>query len=95
MDKKIYLITIIENIGDNETAVTHEGVVIGDEAKAAEAQKKAFDDCLSFWMTEWEEDTLEDVFEIYKRKNKLIAISKNEFEIDCKIECFIEGVNEI
>ena len=93
MDKKIYLITIIENIGDNETAVTHKGFVMGDVEKAIAAQKKAFYDCLSFWMTEWDykgERPLEEVFEIIEKEDCLVALAH-----DCdEIYCDIEVVNE-
>lgn len=94
MDNKVYLITIIENIGDNETAVTHKGFVMGDVEKAIAAQKKAFYDCLSYWMTEWEYDeeyTIEEIFKVYKSLNKLVAFSKDDDEICCEIE----EVNEI
>lgn len=95
MDKKIYLITIIENIGDNETAVYHEGIVIGDEEKAIAVQKKAFYDSLSYWMRVggYDDDgyTLEEIFEVYHSLNKLVALSKNREEICCEIE----EVNEI
>ena len=90
MDKKIYLVTIIENIGDNETAVYHEGIVIGDEEKAIAVQKKAFYDRLHYWMEMWgyneEGCPLEEIFEVAKGLNKISAWTENGDEFLCYVE---------
>lgn len=47
MDNKVYLITIIENIGDNETAVTHKGFVMGMLKKLLLLKKRLFTTALA------------------------------------------------
>lgn len=53
MEKKIYLITLVEIIACEDPIITHHGVVIGDETKARKHQKKTIYDCLNKWMDEW------------------------------------------
>ena len=94
MYTNIYVIKLTEDIEGNGTSVTNKFVVINSKERAVEAQKKAFYDCLSFWMTEWEYDkeyTIEEIFKVYKSLNKLVAFSKDDDEICCEIE----EVNEI
>ena len=40
MEKKIYLITLVEIIAFEDPIITHHGVVIGDETKARKIQRK-------------------------------------------------------
>ena len=96
MDKKFYLITLTENVKYNDivTGRTHKGVVIGDDRKACELQKKNLYDRLHYWMEMWgyneEGCPLEEIFEVAKGLNKISAWTENGDEFCCYVEAIDE-----
>lgn len=94
MEKKIYLITLVEIIACEDPIVTHHGVVIGDETKARKCQRKTICDCLNKWMDEWgynDGGLLEDAFNITYEGDRI----KIETKAGDLIYCDIEVVEEL
>lgn len=94
MDKKIYLITLVEIIAFEDPIITHHGVVIGDETKARKMQRKTICDCINKWMDEWgwtDGGLLEDAFILTKEGSRI----KVETEVGDLIYCDVEAVEEL
>lgn len=92
-DNKIRLITIVENISDNEQAVFHEGYVNGTLEDAYKALKKAFYDRLQYYLNDW------GVADDYA-PSEYFTINETDYEYnatseDDHIQAYIETIDEI
>nr|DAP37124.1 MAG TPA: hypothetical protein [Ackermannviridae sp.] len=89
MDKKNYLITLMEDTEGEGLEATYKGVVIDSLEKAREAQKKVLYDRLNYWMDKWgytDDYTLEEIFDISEWENEIFVETDNGDMFTCEIE---------
>lgn len=90
MDKKNYLITLMEDTEGEGLEATYKCVVIDSLEKAREVQKKVLYDRLNYWMDKWgcSEDgcTLEEIFDISEWENEIFVETDNGDTFSCELE---------